>query len=367
MSDTSTIAAPSSASNAKTHNIKRSVSLYSFQEDYFLRKKTLEDCIAKAAELDVPGIEIIGDQMIRGYPNVPDSFFEQWHGWMEKYGRTPVCLDQFVDWNKYKGRVMSDDERAEVLIQDIKNASRLGCTVIRVIHDVSAAIMEKAAPYAEEYNVRLGNEIHAPSHLDDEFSRSLFEMMQRTGSKYVGFVIDLGIYTRRIPRVVSDRWVRDGMRQEIADYIIETYAATEGSGHRERPTTKGAGATLAEKWEERSKNEIVEGVTKMGGTEQEIGMARYAAHHIFADPRRMLEFMPWIFHFHAKFNEMLPDYTEYSIPYDEIIPVLIEGRYDGYLSSEYEGNRHLQDAFEVDADEQVRRHQVMLKRLLGEA
>src|SRR5438105_2674447 len=153
MSDSTTAPATSGTSSTKTHNIKRGVSLYSFQEDYFLRKKTLEDCIAKAAELDIPGIEIIGDQMIRGYPNVPDSFFEQWHGWMEKYGRTPVCLDQFLDWNKYPGRVMTEDERVESLVKDIKNAHKLGCTVIRVIHDVPASIMEKAIPYAEEYNV----------------------------------------------------------------------------------------------------------------------------------------------------------------------------------------------------------------------
>jgi hypothetical protein len=37
------------------------------------------------------------------------------------------------------------------------------------------------------------------------------------------------------------------------------------------------------------------------------------------------------------------------------------------LSSEYEGNRHIQDAFEVDSLEQVRRQQVMFTRLLGEA
>jgi hypothetical protein len=63
---------------------------------------------------------------------------------------------------------------------------------------------------------------------------------------------------------------------------------------------------------------------------------------------------------------MLDNYTEYSIPYEEIIPILIKGGYNGYLSSEYEGNRHIQDVYEVDSVEQVRRQQVMFKRLLGE-
>ena len=46
--------------------------------------------------------------------------------------------------------------------------------------------------------------------------------------------------------------------------------------------------------------------------------------------------------------------------------MLIEGGYSGYLSSEYEGNRHIQDVSPVDSVEQVRRQQVMFKRLLGE-
>ncbi len=332
----------SNTTTAKAHNIKRSVSLYSFQEEFFLRKMTLEEIIATCAKLDIPGIEIIGDQMIRHYPNVPELFFEQWQGWMQKYGRTPVCLDQFIDWNKYPGRVMTEDERVAVLVRDIKNAAKLGCSVIRVIHDTSPAVMEKAAPYAAEYNVRLGNEIHAPSHLDDAFSKSLVEMFQRTGSKHVGFVIDFGIYTKRLPRVVSDRWVRDGMRPEIAHVITDKYNRHEGL------------------------DTLEEDIRRMGATQDDVNMMRMGTHNIYVDPHRMLDFMPYIFHFHAKFNEMLEDYTEYSIPYEEIIPVLIEGGYNGYLSSEYEGNRHIQDAFPVDSVEQVRRHQVMLKRLLGE-
>ena len=63
---------------------------------------------------------------------------------------------------------------------------------------------------------------------------------------------------------------------------------------------------------------------------------------------------------------MTDEGEEYSIPYDEIIAVLREGGYRGYLSSEYEGNRHIQDAFPVDSVDQVRRHQQMLARLLGE-
>ena len=94
-------------------------------------------------------------------------------------------------------------------------------------------------------------------------------------------------------------------------------------------------------------------------------MAELSRHNIYNNPNSLIAFKNRIVHVHAKFYEMLNDYTEYSIPYAQIIDVLKRCEYDGYVSSEYEGNRHIQDIMEVDSVEQVRRHQEMLKRLLA--
>src|SRR5690606_30131888 len=107
-------------------------------------------------------------------------------------------------------------------------------------------------------------------------------------------------------------------------------------------------------------DKVGENVKKMGGNPVEVKLAESIKRYIFTNPSRMLDFMPYIFHIHAKFYEMLPDNHEYSIPYESIIPVLIEGQYDGYLASEYEGNRFIQDAFQVDSTKQIGLHQVML-------
>ena len=72
--------------------IKRGVSLYSFQEEYFLRKMTLEDCIATCARFGANGIESIAEQMMPGFPNLSDAFYDQWHGWMAKYGAPKAGL-----------------------------------------------------------------------------------------------------------------------------------------------------------------------------------------------------------------------------------------------------------------------------------
>ncbi len=327
---------------AKNNPIKRGVSLYSFQEEYFLRKMTLEDCIAACAKMGANGIETIAEQMMPGFPHLSDAFYDQWHGWMDKYGVTPTCHDMFLDIKKFKGRLMTDEEMLESVIRDLKHANRLGCTVIRVIVNTPPHIMEKSAPYAEQYNVRMGIEIHAPYHFDHEWIQRHFEVMERVGSPYLGFVPDMGHIEKRYPRVRSDRYIRRGANPEIIKYISAAH----------------------ERHEDLEK--LTEDVKGMGGKELELAMVGDLKHMVFADPRRMLDYMPRIFHIHAKFYEMLPEYTEYSIPYEEIIPVLIEGGYQGYLSSEYEGNRHIQDAFEVDSVEQVRRQQEMFKRLLGE-
>ncbi len=340
-----TAQAAGTTGSTKTANIKRAVSLYSFQQEYMLGQMSLEDCIATTGRLGIPGVEIVTEQMIRGFPKVPDSVFEEWHAWLEKYGVTPVCHDMFLDMNLYKGRLMTGDEMVELLLRDIKFANRLGCSVIRVIVDTPPEVMARSAENAEKYNVKLGLEIHAPSHLDAPLIQGQLEMMERVGSPYLGVIPDCGIFVRRLPRILTERWKRNGMKDEIVRYIVEA---------RENGTQP-------------DKAKLEENILRMGGTASDVSNALFSLYYIiWSDPRRMLDYMHRIVHVHGKFYEMLPDYTEYSIPYDQVISVLKEGGYQGYIASEYEGQYHIEDAFEVDSVEQVRRHQVMLRRLLGQ-
>ncbi|MCU0485927.1 MAG: sugar phosphate isomerase/epimerase [Anaerolineales bacterium] len=337
---------------AKHPSIKRGVSLYSLQEEYFHRKMTLADILAACSKLDIRGIEIIGDQMIPRYPDISEDFFKAWHGWMERFELTPVCLDMFLDWNKYKGRVMTFDERVESVTRDIINANRLGCTVIRMIHDIEPDLLEKLAPVAEKYKVTLALEVHAPSDLDSPLEQRLIQLFDRLQTPYLGFTIDLGIYCKRLPRVVTERYLREGMAPALAQWLTDAY------DHQQLPHAEDEGP---------GKESLAEMVLKRGGREWDIYLAYMGTHMIYSNPRRLLDFMPHIKHFHGKFYEMLPDCTEYSIPYADIIPVLQEGGFSGYIDSEYEGNRWIHDAFEVDSAEQLRRHHVLLKQLLGEA
>ncbi len=324
------------------HDIKRGVSLYSFQEEYFLRKLSLEQCIQKSVEMGALGIETIAEQMMPGFPNLPDSFYRQWHAWIEQYGFTPTMHDMFAELKLYKDRERPLDELVSDLRKDIDHTVKLGATMIRILAATPPAVVEGAASYAADNGIKLLTEIHSPHRFGNDWFLAHMEVAERVGPETVGLMPDLGIFVKRLPRVLWERALRDGADEDFVKRVVDVYDSGEDTsvlpGEAER---RGLGPV-------------------------DRGLAFTATRFVWEEPRKMLDYMPYIQHIHAKFYEMVDDEHEYSIPYDEILGVLIEGGYNGYLSSEYEGNRHIQDAFPVDSVEQVRRHQAMMGRLLGE-
>jgi hypothetical protein len=164
---------------------------------------------------------------------------------------------------------------------------------------------------------------------------------ERTGTRHAGFVPDMGIYTKRLPRVTRDRMERLGGTPGILHYVSQAYEA----------------GVLAEY--------VIFDVKKMGGNAIDVAWSEQCRHNVYTNPKRLTEYVPYIFHIHAKFYELVDEHTEYSIPYDRIVAALKAGNYQGYLPSEYEGNRHIQDAFLVDSVEQVRRQHAMFERLIA--
>lgn len=324
------------------HRIKRGVSLYSYQYETFLRKMNLDDCIAHAASLGANGIEVVSEQSFTGFPNVPQAQIDGWFGSLERHGAYAQCHDMFLDIKLYKDRKLSFDEMVASLQRDLRFAKKLGCRNLRVIVNTPPEVVVACVPLAEELDVRMGIEVHSPFHFDHPWILRYTELTRATGSDHVGYVPDMGMYLKSYPPVFRDRFLRNGATPKIVDFIEQAYAA------RVLP------------------DYVIMDVRKLGGNAVDIGMAESLRHNIWSNPRRMLEFMPWIFNIHAKFYEIDDSGREPSIPYEEIVAVLIEGGYEGHLSSEYEGQRHIEDAFEVDGREQVRRQQEMFKRLLGE-
>jgi hypothetical protein len=81
-------------------------------------------------------------------------------------------------------------------------------------------------------------------------------------------------------------------------------------------------------------------------------------------PEDIIPLLPYVYCCHAKFIHMSDDFRETTIPYPEIIRVLQENGYEGYLLSEYEGADKYEDGYEVG--QTLRKQHIMLKNLLGD-
>src|SRR5580698_5917395 len=82
---------------ASPSKIKRGVTLYSYQEEYYQHEMTLEDCFAELASIGATGVQLIAEEMIPNYPNPPQAWVDNWHTMLAKYQLEPTNLDTFVD------------------------------------------------------------------------------------------------------------------------------------------------------------------------------------------------------------------------------------------------------------------------------
>ncbi|WP_242151818.1 sugar phosphate isomerase/epimerase family protein [Sphingomonas sp. BAUL-RG-20F-R05-02] len=323
--------------------IKRGVSLYSFQEELFLGQMNVEDCIAFAASIGATGIELLPEQNMPSFPNVTDAEVAWWQETVAKHGCELTCYDMFLDTKRRKDRLMSDDEQVESIRRDLELCNRLGIRNMRILVFVRPDILAHCVPYAEELDVHMGVEVHAPWHLEHAWILRTIDTADQLGTRHLGILPDMGIFMKHYPPAFRARFERKGARPEVTQFIVDQHEQKIMSEYT-----------------------IYEVAVKMQGNKAEVAMAETLRHAPYANPKRLKEYAPYFRHIQAKFYEMNADATDPSIAYDEVIPVLAAAGWEGTLSSEYEGNRWIQDVMPVDSREQVRRQHAMFERLIGE-
>ncbi|RST32170.1 xylose isomerase [Sphingomonas ginkgonis] len=327
-----------------TSKIKRGVSLYSFQEELFLRQLSVEECVAFAASIGAKGIEVLPEQNMPSFPELGSDDVAWWREMLARHDAHFTCYDMFLDTKVRKDREMSDEEQVASIRRDLELANRLGIRNMRVLVFVRPDILERCVPDAERLDVHMGVEVHAPWHLEHAWILRTIEVADRLGTRHLGILPDMGIFMKHYPPEFRDRFLRQGARPEVAQFIIDS--------HEQK--------IMAE-------YTIYEVAVKMGGNKAEVAMAETLRHAPYANPKRIGDYAPYFRHIQAKFYGMTEDCRDPSIAYDEVIPELVRAGWEGTLSSEYEGNRWIQDAGPVDSREQVRRQHVMFERLIAEA
>jgi sugar phosphate isomerase/epimerase len=374
--------------------IKRGVSLYSYQQAQFFKELNLEGQIREVGTnlYGAEGIEILDEMSLRGYPNPPEEFFGRWFGWMEEYHTTPVTMDVFCDVLQFRDHVMSYSECAKRLESDIRLAKKLGFKNVRTLATTPIEVMIEALPAAEECNIKIGKEIHAPIPVNGQYVNEIVDYCQKNGTKRLGVVPDWGIFAFRPSEITLAWYVRQGAKQKSCDLVtqlcidnhlgksnelndidLSLYTAGNVESLFHRYLKHGdAPADLIPAFK-KMQNLIRENVPGCADIDFEVmGQALLLSRTKAEDLKAI---MPYIVSIHGKFYNMseIPGkpghYQDIAMDYEGPIRFLKETGYEGYINSEYEGQRRFQDRgvedliSEVD---QVRKHQEMLKRLLGD-
>ncbi|MCM8709985.1 sugar phosphate isomerase/epimerase [Clostridium sp. SYSU_GA19001] len=330
--------------------IKTCVSLYSLQDEYLNKRMTLEDIFKFLADNSVEGIEFLPDQMMHNAPHPSEETLAEWDRLVSTYKMKPVIADVFLNTNLYKNRELTKRECVDLLIEEIKLANRLGMKLIRLVSMVPDFVIEPLLPYCEKYDVTIALEIHAGLSFDVKKTQDFIAEMKRVNSPYVGLVVDTGIFCRRLPRVMANYCKNVlGTNQEVIDYINKIFE--EGRDPRKVYIEN---------------NGFPEDLKKLIKSDADQFFAHFADGYENEPYSVLDEYMPYIKHFHFKLFEMTESGEEYSIDYRGILQYLHDKGYDGYVSTEYEGNRWVLPGNPMVEKEQVIAHQKLIREALKE-
>ena len=245
------------------HRIKRGVSLYSFQEEYFLRTMSLEDCIRVAGDIGARGIEIIPEQSIPGFPHLTDEFVDDL-----------VRLDGEVRDDAGRHRPVPRHQALPRPLADPRGAGRL--LPPRHRHRRPAGREGRPRDHQHPAGGHGGRRARTPrrrasgccsrctrrSTTSTRGSCEHLEVMHRTQSPALGLMPDMGTYVRALPRA----WSASGAARRRASPSWSTSSS--------RPTTTTATPTR-----------LMDIVNYRDGGPVEIGLARQATHYIWTDPK----------------------------------------------------------------------------------
>jgi hypothetical protein len=322
------------------------VTLYSFTPDFHRGRYTFDDLVVKAAELGLgPGLEVIGFQSFRGFPHVPKEIETRFLRLVDEHGWELSCLDGNVDVAVRPDRLLDEDETVDYLRAQLETAGRLGFPVLRIQNMATPPVVERLLHDAERLGVKLGMEIHAPETVRSPWVLALRELYDRLDSPYLGFIPDFGASTRGISPSVFETFRAKGVSDELLDAIAERWDEL-GTRPFEAHEEIGNFIGLAH---------------SMGAGDHAVNLAVFAVGiHGHQDPQAWAEILPRVVHVHGKFFD-IRDGREPVVPVEELIDVLVQGGYTGYISSEYEG-WHWNT--ESDAFEMVARMQALCRSAL---
>ncbi|UUT36142.1 hypothetical protein [Microbacterium elymi] len=175
-------------------------------------------------------------------------------------------------------------------------------------------------PVAEEKNLKLAYEIHAPMGPNSPEIVRVRETYAELDSPLLGFVADFSATMHAMSPTLLRAVQRAGLDDKALATLERIWATDTAMRDRQE-----------------------EFIGYLRGRDFDPGRLGSFAHlafnmHGHVDPREWADIMPQILHVHAKFYDIDENGQEPSIDYPELVRVFVDGGYRGYWSSEWEGH-----------------------------
>jgi hypothetical protein len=317
---------------------------FSFTNEWLTGRYTLEGLLRRVAELDLgPGIELIGFQAWRGFPELPADDLLAFRRLVDELGLEPAALGGYADLARRVDRPMATGEAVEFLRPQIAVAQALGFPLLRLHGGIPTAVLELLAPVAERAGVTLATEIQGGQSPDDPALAALLECHDRVDSASLALTLDFSVAMTAVPAAFAETAVRLGLAPDALDALVGLWS----DGAQPRALLGAIGELDAP---EAALAEVRAGFFRFG----------------HGDPQEWLPHVPRIAYAHAKFWELDEDGADPTVRTAELVDVLAEGGFDGVVACEWGGNAWL-DAEDADAFEVVRRHHAHCRALVSGA
>ena len=321
------------------HNIKRGITIYSWQRQVELGQLTWEDCVQAAVKMGCTGLELLGQLYFRYCPEVLQEDIDSWNAMMWKYGTKTIAHDFFVDMTMYNHRRLTVREGVDIVRRHAEFCKKVNIPIMRLGGTVPSEIFKQSVPILEDLGIKMGLEIHSGS---SSFClpavEEVINVIRQSGSKYIGIVPDMSMFCKELSQRTLQGAIARGLDEKWVMQVAELYKNVDNVEFR------------------KFCNDTIE----TSDDEQVRSFLAGARRTEYYDPKILLEHKDYIIHCHGKFYEMTDDCEEATIDYPGILAALKEAEYDGYISAEYEGGPINDDIFEP-----FRRYQKMLDKYLG--
>jgi sugar phosphate isomerase/epimerase len=117
-------------------DIRLGTTIYSLTNEYHSRRYSFEALVRKVAELGIgPGLEVVGFQSFRDFPNVSDETAARFRELVERTGLVPTCLGINADVFRDRRREMTMEESVAYHLTQLEADAKVGSPYLGFIPD----------------------------------------------------------------------------------------------------------------------------------------------------------------------------------------------------------------------------------------